>query len=209
MRNAIVDQILMERMNRRGGYDGRDYARGDYGRGGYDGRRGRDYGRDYARGGRDGRDGNYDEERFEDEDEKYLMEMQDGRRGVKGTGRGRRRGRRRDYGETLSLTKSDIMNWKHNLENADGTRGPHFNMEQVMEAAKAVGIRFEDFDERELCMTVNMLYSDYCEVNKPYVSPERECHYYVELAKAFLEDEDGPEPAEKLALYYYCIAEDE
>ena len=109
MRNAIVDQILMERMNRRGGYDGRDYARGDYGRGGYDGRRGRDYGRDYARGGRDGRDGNYDEERFEDEDEKYLMEMQDGRRGVKGTGRGRRRGRRRDYGETLSLTKSDIM----------------------------------------------------------------------------------------------------
>lgn len=53
MRNAIVDQILMERMNRRGGYDGRDYARGDYGRGGYDGRRGRDYGRDYARGGRD------------------------------------------------------------------------------------------------------------------------------------------------------------
>lgn len=116
MRNAIVDQILMERMNRRGGYDGRDYARGDYGRGGYDGRRGRDYGRDYARGGRDGRDGNYDEERFEDEDEKYLMEMQDGRRGVKGTGRGRRRGRRRDYGETLSLTKSDIMNWKHNLK---------------------------------------------------------------------------------------------
>ena len=75
MRNAIVDQILMERMNRRGGYDGRDYARGDYGRGGYDGRRGRDYGRDYARGGRDGRDGNYDEERFEDEDEKYLMEI--------------------------------------------------------------------------------------------------------------------------------------
>ena len=106
MRNAIVDQILMERMNRRGGYDGRDYARGDYGRGGYDGRR----------------------------------------------------GRRRDYGETLSLTKSDIMNWKHNLENADGTRGPHFN---------------------------------------------------VELAKAFLEDDDGPEPSEKLALYYYCIAEDE
>lgn len=112
-------------------------------------------------------------------------------------------------GETLSLTKSDIMNWKHNLENADGTRGPHFNMEQVMEAAKAVGIRFEDFDERELCMTVNMLYSDYCEVNKPYVSPERECHYYVELAKAFLEDDDGPEPSEKLALYYYCIAENE
>lgn len=31
----------------------------------------------------------------------------------------------------------------------------------------------------------------------------------VELAKAFLEDEDGPEPSEKLALYYYCIAEDE
>lgn len=97
MRNAIVDQILMERMNRRGGYDGRDYARGDYGRGGYD-----------------GRDGNYDEERLEDEDEKYLMEMQDGRRGVKGTGRGRRRGRRRDYGETLSLTKSDIsMKYKN------------------------------------------------------------------------------------------------
>ena len=69
MRNAIVDKILMERMDRRRGYDGRDYARGGYSRdGNYDGRRGRSYGYD-----RRSYDGNYDEERFEDEDEKYKM----------------------------------------------------------------------------------------------------------------------------------------
>ena len=31
----------------------------------------------------------------------------------------------------------------------------------------------------------------------------------IMYTKAWLEDEDGPPPAEKLALYYYCIADED
>lgn len=194
--NSLVRQILEDRLGGREndmyGYDmyGRDSARG---RG-----RGRDYGRDDMR---------YDErERYDGEEYE-----RDGRRGVKGTGRysRSRRYRRRDRGETLSLDKSDIMRWKHNLQNADGTEGPHFDMKEIMKAAQEDNMKFEDYDEKELCMTANMLYSDYCEVFRKFIPPDRESDFYVELAKAFLEDEDGPEPCEKLALYYYCIADNE
>jgi hypothetical protein len=41
------------------------------------------------------------------------------------------------------------------------------------------------------------------------VSPEKEAYHYAKMAKAWLEDEDGPPPAEKLALYYYCIADED
>ena len=91
----------------------------------------------------------------------------DGRRGVKGTGPygigGRRYyGRRRDYesgdynwrdygrDEELNLTKADIEDWKHNLENADGTMGPHFTATQIMQAAQAVGARMSGYTEEDL-----------------------------------------------------------
>ena len=65
------------------------------------------------------------------------------------------------------------------------------------------------YTEDELCMVANMLYSDYCSVIHPYIShePEKEAQFYAKMAKAFLEDRDGPGPSEKLALYYYCIVE--
>lgn len=178
MRSNIIDMILMDRMNRRNDYGRNDYARRDYGR--------RDYGKPY--------------DEYEDD---YEM---DGRRGVKGTGRGRRYS---DRGESLYLSKSDMNKWNRELDNADGTHGPHFSIEQIMKAAKDMNIHFDDFDERDLRMAANMLYSDFCEATRPYISPDRDCHFYVGLAKAFLEDDDGPEACEKLALYYYCIVENE
>lgn len=114
-----------------------------------------------------------------------------------------------DYNDMPKLTKQDIMEWKHKLVNADGSKGEHFKMENILKAAKDMGIRFHEYDERELCLTVNMLYSDYCEVLKPFISPDRELYAYVALGKAFLEDEDAPEGSEKLALYYYCIVDAE
>lgn len=105
MRSNIIDMILMDRMNRRNDYGRNDYARRDYGR--------RDYGKPY--------------DEYEDD---YEM---DGRRGVKGTGRGRRYS---DRGESLYLSKSDMNKWSRELDNADGTHGPHFSIEQIMKAAK-------------------------------------------------------------------------
>lgn len=129
-----------------------------------------------------------------------------------------RRSRRRDYEEDyrrdyedgrLELSKSDMHEWKRKLHNADGTKGAHYEMQQIMQAADKLGIKFKDYDEKEFCMTVNMLYSDYCSVINKYVPHEKAVMLYAEMAKAFLEDADAPEGSEKLALYYHCIVCDE
>ena len=173
----------------------------------------------------DGRSNRDMRDEREDYDER---DMRDGRRGVKGTGRSRsRRDRRdsRDYesdyddGEDyrdyedwedepsmIRLKKSDMRHWKQKMENADGTTGEHFDMQQVMHAAEKLGINFKHYDEKEFCLAMNMIYSDYCRSIKKYVSPDKEMIFCAEMARDFLDDPDGPEPSEKLALYYYCIA---
>lgn len=115
----------------------------------------------------------------------------------------------KDRGESIKLHKDDIAHWEHTLKNADGTTGKHFGINHTRDAAEKLGIRFDEYSEEEFCMTMNMLYSDFCEVCRSHVSPEREIHYYAKMAQAWLEDDDGPPPSEKLALYYYCIVEDD
>lgn len=160
-------------------YPGRDRNDYDYDRD-YD-RRDYERGDDYARGG-DYRGGDYD---YMDRDRDYRSHQE------------------------MKLTKEDMHRWKQKMQNADGTRGEHFDMQQIMHVAEKLGIKMNDFDEKELCLAVNMMYSDYCKVVKKYVSAEKELMMYVELAKAFLDDADGPKPAEKLALYYFCIVDDD
>ena len=119
--------------------------------------------------------------------------------------------RDRDYNshQEMKLTKEDMHHWKQKMQNADGTKGEHFDMQQIMHVVEKLGIKMNNFDEKELCLAVNMMYSDYCKVIKKYVPAEKELMVYVELAKAFLDDADGPKPAEKLALYYYCIVDND
>ena len=110
----------------------------------------------------------------------------------------------------MRLKKKDFMQWEKKLENADGTKGKHFDAEQVKKIAEQIGVKYRGFDEKELCMTANMLYSDYCEVLKTVIPPEKELIAYVKLALAWLEDPDAPvDGSEKLALYYWCIVSDE
>ena len=111
-----------------------------------------------------------------------------------------------DKGE-LRLTKSDIKRWKHMLKNGDGSTGEHFTMEHMREVIHHIGADFEEYDEMELCMAANMLYSDLCEALRPIVPKEKEAMVYANMAKDWLEDDDGPEGSEKLALYYYCIVD--
>lgn len=221
--NEFVKRMIMERRERDGRYDGRRYGRRsdraqyrsgsfmpEYAAMDYPNDYNHDYGGEYS--------GNIE----------YRGDYEtDGRRGVKGTGPygigGRRYYRRRrdyesgnynsrDYGEEedFRLTKSDIEDWKHNLENADGTRGPHFSATQIMQAAQAIGARMNDYTEEDLCMTANMLYSDYCEVLKPLIPKEKEAHLYTKMAKEFLEDPDASaRGGEKLMIYYTCIVDGE
>ena len=108
----------------------------------------------------------------------------------------------------VELTKHDIMKWKRHLMNADGSEGEHFNFEEIMDVAEKMRLKFRGYSEKDLCMTVNMLYSDYCKVLKQIIPPDKELYIYVALAEAFLNDEDGPDGSEKLALYYHCIVKD-
>ena len=192
----------------------RDYRRGEYrGRNDYDMN-------DYRRAGmRDRNDyAGYD---YDDEDEARY----DGRQGVKGTGRygiggsryyGRDRAREgmeyMDYAheDGARLTRHDMMNWKEKMENADGSYGEHFTGGQIRQAVQAMGVEMKGYNEKELCLTANMLYSDYCEVLRPFIPKEKEAYVYVNLAKAFLEDPDSSvKGGEKLACYYYAIVDDD
>jgi hypothetical protein len=191
--NDTARRIISDRM-RRGDRDSDDYRMND--------RRMRDYRyRDYESDYR-GRDRGGDD---------YRGNEHDGRRGVYGTGRygvgGRDYGE--DYGEKLKLKKEDMKRWKKMLKNADGSTGEHFTAEQLHEASRQIGANFEEYDETDLCMTANMLYSDLSEALRNMIPKEREPMVYAKLAKAWLEDEDGPEGSEKLALYYHCIVADD
>ena len=195
--NNTMRRVIMDR--RRNDYRRNDYAM-DYRRG--DRARGRDY-------------NDYD----------YEYERDDGRQGVKGTGRygiggsryyGRDRAREgmeyMDYAheDGARLTRHDMMNWKEKMENADGSYGEHFTGGQIRQAVQAMGIEMKGYNEKEMCLTANMLYSDYCEVLRPFIPKEKEAYVYVNLAKAFLEDPDSSvKGGEKLAAYYYAIVDDD
>ncbi len=207
MNDKMLDYLMSKRDSRRNDRrDSRDYEdrRGkgtvDF-EGSMDFRRdGNDYRNDYrydsrdSRGGSDSRDSRDYRDYRDYEDSRDYRSSRDSRD-------------MRDSRRAPKLSKTDIHHWKQMMENEDGSRGPHYDMQQIIQAAEKSNVRFEDFDEKEFCMAVNMMYSDYCKVAKKYVAPDKELAFFADLAKAFLEDEDGPEASEKLALYFHCIVD--
>ena len=210
--NNTMRRVIMDRRMRDRGYRSRsDYDMNDYRRSGSRDRS------DYARGEYRGDYAGYD---YDEDEARY-----DGRRGVKGTGPYGIGGRRyygrdsardeADYSDYAHedgarLTRHDMMNWKEKMENADGSYGEHFTGGQIRQAVQAMGVEMKGYNEKEMCLTANMLYSDYGEVLRPFIPKEKEAYVYVNLAKAFLEDPDGSvKGGEKLACYYYAIVDDE
>ena len=122
---------------------------------------------------------------------------------------------RRDYGkhdndrDDIKLSKSELKTWKRNLKNADGSMGEHFTHEQIHEAATHIGAEYDGYDEHELCMVANMLYSDLSEALRSIIPRDKEAMIYAKMARCWLEDEDAPKGSEKLAMYYYCIADND
>lgn len=164
---------------------------------------------DYRRRGSNGRymrdraDGRYDDRR--DYGEQYVNDERDERdyRAYRQSNDGR------GHEPKLKLPREDMKRWGQMLMNADGTEGMRFDKHMLMERIKHMGWDMEGYTEDDLCMAANMLYSDYCEVLKPYISrePEKEADFYIKMAKAFLDDEDAPDGSAKLAMYYFCIAD--
>lgn len=95
-----------------------------------------------------------------------------------------------------------FCDWKYDcavssLENEDGTKGPHWTVNQIVDYAKSHGIEFTHFNEWDFAYAVNVMYSDY------YGTVPDNAESYFKLAKAFLMDKDAPEG--KAFLYYKAM----
>lgn len=107
------------------------------------------------------------------------------------------------YGEGRGyapLTKQRAEEWAEQMENVDGTHGPHWTMDQVKQVMAQKKI---DCDPVAFFVTLNMMYSDYAKVAKELGVSNMD--FYIKMAKAFLDDQDGPGPEEKIAKYYEYV----
>lgn len=89
--------------------------------------------------------------------------------------------------------------WAAGMENADGTAGPHWTLDQAKQimAQKNVG-----GNPWKFWTALNATYSDLCEVFKKHGISNLDA--YVDFARAFwLEDEDAV--PDKLAAYYTYV----
>lgn len=97
------------------------------------------------------------------------------------------------------LTRELAEEWVANMENADGTRGGHWNIEKTEQIRKQLGF---NCDPVKFWVTINMMYSDYCAAAK-----KNGCNnvdFYADMALAFLDDKDAQ--PNKLARYRQYIA---
>lgn len=108
----------------------------------------------------------------------------------------------RESAKRMNFTREDAEAWAAKMQNADGTVGPHWTMDQTSAVADASGAG-HDVPHWVFGATMNMMYSDYYDVARKFGVNVPE--FYAELARAFLMDKDGPGPEEKLCAYYRCI----
>lgn len=109
-----------------------------------------------------------------------------------------------DEPETATFDRETAMQWAANMQNADGTTGPHWSMDQTSAIADGMGVQETDIPRWAWGVTMNMMYSDYYPVAVEFGLNRPE--FYAALAKAFLLDKDGPGPEQKLMAYYEHIA---
>ena len=102
------------------------------------------------------------------------------------------------YIPPTSLTKQEAHNWTSRMRNADGSKGEHWSFEESTEIMKTKNIEANPYD---FYAVLNMMYSDYCKVAHKFGANHQD--FYVEMAKAFLEDKDAVD--EKTVIYYDCI----
>ena len=110
---------------------------------------------------------------------------------------------RADEPDAAAFDRETAMQWAEHMQNADGSNGPHWTMEQTTAVAESMGIQAPVVPHWAWGVTMNMMYSDYYDVARKFGVNVPE--FYAELARAFLMDKDGPGPEEKLCAYYGCI----
>lgn len=92
------------------------------------------------------------------------------------------------------------------MENEDGTRGPHWSLEETTTLASQYGIALgSKFNRYDWFVALNMVYSDYYRVIMNITGSNNTKHY-VEFAKAWLNDKDideGKRNTMQVLLYQY------
>lgn len=104
--------------------------------------------------------------------------------------------------KTAGFTEDDARRWAEHMENADGSMGAHWTLEQTTAVANSIGVHTDPW---VWFAALNMEYSDNFEVAQKYGLDRPE--YYADLAKAFLFDKDGGGPEAKIAGYYHGIVD--
>lgn len=99
---------------------------------------------------------------------------------------------------SVPMTEEMAMEWTSGMKNEDGTKGPHWKMDQVKQAMKQKGV---SCDPLEMYVVMNALYSDYCAVMKKH--GVNTVDIYVDLACAWLNDKDAVK--NKASAYYEHI----
>ena len=98
----------------------------------------------------------------------------------------------------MKLDEETAHEWMENLHNEDGSKGPHWTKDQTTQVLKQKNL---DCDPLEFWVAINAMYSDYFNVAKK--ANVNNIDFYVNMAKAFLDDKDAT-PG-KLAAYYEYI----
>ena len=95
---------------------------------------------------------------------------------------------------TLSLENAKM--WTQAMQNEDGSKGPHWTLDQVKQLMAQKKIQKTPV---EFWVTLNMIYSDYVKVAKKH-GVGGNIDFYIDMALAFLNDKDAN--PNKLVCYY-------
>lgn len=96
------------------------------------------------------------------------------------------------------MDKKQAENWTKHMKNEDGSTGARWTFDEIQKVMQQYHI---DCNPVEFYATMNMLYSDYGKVFKNH--DVATVQFYVDMAKAFLEDEDAVK--DKLEQYYRYV----
>lgn len=99
---------------------------------------------------------------------------------------------------SMPMTREIAEEWTHGMKNEDGTKGPHWKMEQVKQLMAQKGIQYDPW---EFFVVLNAMYSDYCAVLKKH--GVNTIDVYVDLACAWLNDTDAM--PDKASRYYEYV----
>lgn len=97
------------------------------------------------------------------------------------------------------MTLERARRWTEKMQNEDGSRGPHWSMEQAAQVMQQRGYKYEPSAWYAI---LNAMYSDFYGVAQKY-GMAGNVEFFADLANAWLDDKDAVK--EKAAAYYAYV----